>query len=630
MSVFPRWKTILVVVVMLLGVLLALPNVYGEAPAVQLSRKDRAAFTEASVAEYTALLAQSGVTPEAGYVEGGRLVIRLKDVPAQLRAKAAVEAAHPNEFAVATTFASRMPEWLRGLGLRAMPLGLDLRGGIYLVYEVDIDGAVTQALARYERDVRTALRGKDLPYLSVESLHEGAGEGAQHGVKVVLRDATSLAEGRKAVQALDADLVWTDAVVTPPSGGAPEATLTAILTPAQVKARQDFAIQQNITALNNRVNSLGVSEAVVQRQGLNRIAVQLPGVQDASEVIRILGKVATLEFRLGDTLNNPIEAKRTGRPPIGTKLYTDRSGQPVLLKRELILTGDQLSDASSSMQNGEPAVSVKLDSRGGEEMLRTTRENLGKPMAVVFIERERVLEDQGGQKVAVDRVKEEVISLATIRGVFSNQFEITGISLQEGQELAKLLRAGALAAPIFIVEQKLVGPSLGQDNIDRGVRALIIGLGVVFVFMAFYYRGFGLVGCAVLLANVILLAALLTLTRAALSLPGIAGMVLTVGMAVDANILIYERIREELRLGMSPRAAINAGFDGAFSSIFDGNITTLIAGVVLFIFGSGPVKGFAVVLCLGIVTSMFTALTGSRALIEAVWGRRKNLSRLSI
>ena len=251
-------------------------------------------------------------------------------------------------------------------------------------------------------------------------------------------------------------------------------------------------------------------------------------------------------------------------------------------------------------------------------------------MGVVFIERERVLEDRGGQKVAVDRVREEVISLATIRGVFSNQFQITGLSLQEGQELAKLLRAGALAAPIFIVEQKLVGPSLGQDNIDRGVRALIIGLAVVFAFMAFYYRGFGLVGCTVLLANVILLTALLTVTRAALSLPGIAGIVLTVGMAVDANILIYERIREELRLGMSPRAAINAGFDGAFSSIFDGNITTLIAGVVLFVFGTGAVKGFAVVLCLGIVTSMFTALIGSRALIEAVWGRRKMLTSLSI
>ncbi|MFM7065240.1 MAG: protein translocase subunit SecD, partial [Gammaproteobacteria bacterium] len=458
----------------------------------------------------------------------------------------------------------------------------------------------------------------------------GAGDDARRGVKVVLREAVRSAAALEAVKAVDPDLAWTESSVTPAGGGAPEPTLTALLTAAQIKARQDFAIQQNITALNNRVNSLGVSEAVVQRQGLNRIAVQLPGVQDASEVIRILGKVATLEFRLGDTLNNPLEAQRQGRAPIGTKLYTDRNGQPVLLKRELILTGEQLTDASASIQDGEPAVSVKLDSRGGEEMLNTTRSNVGKPMGVVFIERERVLEDRGGQKVAVDRVREEVISLATIRGVFSNQFQITGLSLQEGQELAKLLRAGALAAPIFIVEQKLVGPSLGQDNIDRGVRALIIGLAVVFAFMAFYYRGFGLVGCAVLLANVILLTALLTVTRAALSLPGIAGIVLTVGMAVDANILIYERIREELRLGMSPRAAINAGFDGAFSSIFDGNITTLIAGVVLFVFGTGAVKGFAVVLCLGIVTSMFTALIGSRALIEAVWGRRKMLTSLSI
>ena len=630
MNVFPRWKTILVVVVLLVGALLALPNIYGEAPALQLSRKDRADFTEASVAEYSALLQAAGAAPEAGYVENGRLILRLKDVPSQLRAKAAVEAAHGNDFAIATTFASRMPAWLRGLGLKAMPLGLDLRGGIYLVYEVDTDGAVTQSLARYERDARTALREKGIQYQGVESINEGTGTDARRGIKVVLREASAMAAAREAVQAMDRDLVWSESQTVPAAGGAPEPTLTALLTPAQVKARQDFAIQQNITALNNRVNSLGVSEAVVQRQGLNRIAVQLPGVQDASEVIRILGKVATLEFRLGDTLNSPLEAKRSGRAPIGTKLYQDRNGQPVLLKRELILTGDQLTDASAAMQNGEPAVSVKLDSRGGEEMLNTTRSNVGKPMGVVFIERERVLEDRGGQKVAVDKVREEVISLATIRGVFSNQFQITGLSLQEGQELAKLLRAGALAAPIFIVEQKLVGPSLGQDNIDRGVRALEIGLAVVFVFMAIYYRGFGLVGCAVLLANVVLLTALLTITRAALSLPGIAGIVLTVGMAVDANILIYERIREELRLGMSPRAAINAGFDGAFSSIFDGNITTLIAGVVLFVFGSGPVKGFAVVLCLGIVTSMFTALTGSRALIEAVWGRRKSLTRLSI
>lgn len=630
MAAFPRWKTILVVVVLLVAALIALPNVYGEAPALQLSRKDRVAFTETGIAEFRTLLEQAGAPPEAAYVEEGRLLLRLKDVPAQLRAKAAVETARPNEFALATTFASRMPDWLRGLGLRAMPLGLDLRGGIYLVYEVDVDGALAQTLQRLQRDVRTALREKELPYLAVDAVSSEDTAAAPHGVKVTLRQAGDSAAALIALQAVDPDLAWTEGTQPGVAGGAAETVLTAVLTAAQIKQRQDFAIQQNITALNNRVNGLGVSEAVVQRQGLNRIAVQLPGVQDASEVIRILGKVATLEFRLADTLNNPVEAERSGHAPLGTKLYHQRTGAPVLLRRDLIITGDQLTDASSAMQNGEPSVSVRLDSRGGEEMLRTTRENLGKPMAVVFIERERVQEDHAGQKVVVDRVKEEVISLATIKGVFSNQFNITGLTVAEGQELAKLLRAGALAAPIFIVEQRLVGPSLGQDNIDRGVRALILGLAVVFVFIAFYYRGFGLVGCAVLLANVVLLTALLTITRAALSLPGIAGIVLTVGMAVDANILIYERIREELRNGTTPLAAIHAGFEGAFSSIFDGNITTLIAGVVLFTFGSGPVKGFAVVLCLGIVTSMFTALTGSRALIEAVWGRRKKLTGLSI
>lgn len=629
MTAFPRWKTILVIVVLLVATLVALPNIYGEAPALQLSRKDRVAFTEASVGEFSTLLKQAGVSVEDAYVESGRLLLRVADVPAQLRAKAAIEAARADDYAIATTFASRMPTFLRDLGLKAMPLGLDLRGGIYLVYEVDVEGALRQTLERLERDFRTALRENDLAYLAVEVINDQAAE--RRGVRVTLGSGADSAAALKVLQAIDPELSWVEGTAPAASGAGPaDVTLTSLLTAAQVKARQDFAIQQNITALNNRVNGLGVSEAVVQRQGLTRIAVQLPGVQDASEVIRILGKVATLEFRLSDTVNNPLEAAQSGRSPLGSRLYRERNGNPVLLKRDIIVTGDQLTDATSSSQEGEPAVSVKLDGRGGEEMLRVTRQNLGKPMAVVFIERERVLEDRGGTKVAVDRTKEEVISLATIQGVFSTQFNITGLSTAEGQELAKLLRAGALAAPIFIVEQRLVGPTLGQDNIDRGVRALILGLAVVFVFMAFYYRGFGLVGCAVLLANVVLLAALLTMFRAALSLPGIAGIVLTVGMAVDANILIYERIREELRNGNTPHAAIHAGFDRAFSSIFDGNITTLIAGVVLFVFGTGPVKGFAVVLNLGILTSMFTALLGSRALIHFVWGRRKKLTSLSI
>ncbi len=369
------------------------------------------------------------------------------------------------------------------------------------------------------------------------------------------------------------------------------------------------------------MNALGVSEASVQRQGNNRIAVQLPGIQDASEVIRLLGKTATLEFRLVDQSGNPLSSKS----------YKERrTGRPVLLKREVIVTGEQLTDASSSYQQGEPAVSVRLDGRGGDEMLRTTRENLGKPMAVVFIERDREMRDQGGQKVAIDVVHEEVISVATIRGVFSNQFSITGLTAREGQELAKLLRAGALAAPVVIVEQRLIGPSLGQKNIDKGILALELGSAALFVFMAIYYSAFGLVADLVLVCNVVLLTALLSLIGSALTLPGIAGIVLTVGMAVDANILIYERIREELRHGNSPHASIKAGFERAWSTILDANVTTGFAGFILFLLGTGPIKGFAVVLTFGIATTLFTAVVGSRAMISLVWGRRTTIAKLPV
>jgi preprotein translocase subunit SecD len=378
------------------------------------------------------------------------------------------------------------------------------------------------------------------------------------------------------------------------------------------------------------VDALGVAESVVQRQGLNRIAVQLPGVQDASEVVRLLGKVATLEFRLVDTANSPAEAARTGRAPLGTRLYRERNGSPVLLKRDIIASGEQLIDASFAATQGEPAVSVRLDSRGGEEMLRTTRENLNRPMAVVFIERDRDLVERDGRQVVVDRSKEEVISVATIRGVFSNNFQITGLTAVEATELAKLLRAGALAAPVFIVEQRVIGPTLGQDNIDDGTFALTVAALAIFLFMIVYYRVFGVIACIVLTANVVLIIAALALFNAALTLPGIAGIVLTIGTAVDANILIYERIREELEVGASPMAAISAGFDKAFSAIADSNVTLFLSGVVLFMFGSGPVRGFAVTMCIGIIASMFTALVGSRALIHLFYGRRRRIERLAI
>ena len=615
MQRFPIWKGAGLVALMLLALLLALPSVYGESPALQFSRRDRARFDAAAVTEFEALLHDRHVPFEEAYVDdAGRLWIRFEAVPAQLAARDLIQARHEGEYAIATTFASRAPEWLDRMGLEPMSLGLDLRGGIYLVYEVDVQGAVSQLLQVIERDFRKSLRDARIAY------EEVAVTGTV--VQIRLRDAAQVEAARGVVREYDATIAT--------EAGAEPGVLVARLTESQIKQRQDFAIQQNITALNNRVNALGVAEPVIQRQGLNRIAVQLPGIQDASEVVRVLGKVATLEFRLVDTVNSPLDAERTGRAPLGSRLYHQRDGNPVLLKRDVIATGEQLIDASFAPSQGEPAVSVKLNSRGGDEMLRTTRENLGRPMAVVFIEKERELVDRGGQKVVVDRSKEEVISVATIRGVFSNQFQITGLTAAEGSELAKLLRAGALAAPIYIVEQRLIGPSLGRDNIERGFKALLIGMASLFVFMLVYYRVFGVVASIVLISNVILLTALLSLFKAALTLPGIAGIVLTVGMAVDANILIYERIREELRNGNSPLASIGAGFEHAFSAILDSNVTTLIAGVMLFAFGTGPIKGFAVVLNLGILTSMFTALIGSRALLHLIYGRRRRVERLAI
>jgi len=615
MSKFPVWKSVTVLVVMLIATLVALPNVFGESPALQLSRRDRAAFTEVVVPEFRTLLETAGVPYEAVTVDDdGRLWIRFVGVDQQLEARDLIAQRYEGQFAIATTFASRAPAWLTAMGLEPMSLGFDLRGGIYLVYEVDVEGAVEQLLQVMERDLRKSLRDARIQYQDV------AARGNQ--VVIQLRDPAARDAAVEAIRDFDNTLS--------PVDGAMPGELVLALSEDQVRQRQDFAIQQNITALNNRVNALGVAEPIVQRQGLNRIAVQLPGIQDASEVVRVLGKVATLEFRLVDPVNSPLEAQRTGRAPIGTRLYQQRDGTPVLLKREVIATGEQLVDASFAPSQGEPAVSVKLDSRGGDEMLRTTRENLNRPMAVVFIEKEREQVERGGEKVVIDRSKEEVISVATIRGVFSNQFQITGLTAAEGTELAKLLRAGALAAPLYIVEQRLIGPGLGRENIERGFKALMIGMAGLFAFMLVYYRLFGLVANLVLLANVILLTALLSMFKAALTLPGIAGIVLTVGMAVDANILIFERIREEVRNGSSPMASINSGFERAFSAIVDANITTLIAGVMLFAFGTGPIKGFAVVLNLGILTSMFTALIGSRALLHQIYGRRRRVERLAI
>lgn len=615
MHQYPLWKSVLVLVAVLLSLVLALPNLFGESPALQLSRKDRAAFTAAQAPEFEQLLAREGLAHGGAYADpDGRLSIRFDSVEEQLAARDAISRAYEGQFAIATTFASRAPHWLASVGLRPMSLGLDLRGGIYLVYQVDVQGAVTQLTQVLERDLRKVLRDARIPY------DEVAAVGPQ--LRIQIKDPARTAEVIKEIGDFDPLLAVRE--------GAGPGQVVAELTEDQIRQRQDFAIQQNITALKNRVDALGVSEPIIQRQGLNRIAVQLPGIQDAAEVVRVLGKVATLEFRLVDPINSPLEAQRSGRAPLGSRLYQDRQGNPVLLKRDIIATGEQLIDASSNQAQGEPAVDVVLDGRGGDDMLRTTRENLGKPMAVVFIEKEREQVERDGRKIVVDRSSEEVISVATIRGVFSNRFQITGLTAAEGQELARLLRAGALAAPLYIVEQRLIGPSLGRDNIERGFKALAIGMVITLIFLITYYRVFGLVANVVLLANVVMITAALSLFGAALTLPGIAGIVLTVGMAADANVLIYERIREELRNGTSPWAAIHGGFEHALSAIVDANVTTLIAAVMLFAFGTGPIRGFAVVLFIGILTSLFTALMGSRAVIQLVYGRRRRIERLAI
>ena len=619
MHTYPAWKIWLVTIVLLVALLLALPNVFGEAPALQLSRNDRTPATEAGQQQVTGLLQSKGVVVESAYLEGDRLVLRFRDVNDRLKARDVIQEGAGTEYLVALSEVPRTPRWMRVLGLKPMSLGLDLRGGVYFMYEVDVKGAVRQLLASMERDYRQLLRNERIPFTGVTN--DGVGS-----VRIALRSGADAQRVTNLLRRQDPNLVLDSDSLG--EGG----SVTVALSPAQVKQRQDFAIQQNITTLRNRVDELGVTEPIVARQGVDRIVVQLPGVQDPNEALRVLGATATLEFRLVDDRGDVALAEQTRRAPLGSKLYHDRQGRPVLLKRETIVSGEQLTDASSGFTQGEPAVYVKLDARGASQMLETTRENLGKPMAVVFIEKKRVKEDQpcNGTRVGIECTTENVISVATIRGVFGSNFQITGVMANEARELALLLRAGSLAAPLYIVEQRTIGPSLGADNIARGRNALVIGMLGTWLWMVLYYRAFGMVANTVLLANVVLLAALLSLLQAALSLPGIAGIVLTVGMAVDANILIYERIREELRNGLSPHAAINAGFEKAFSSIADSNITTLIAGVVLFAFGTGPVRGFAVVLSLGILTSMFTALVGSRALIHLIWGRRRKIGRLSI
>jgi preprotein translocase subunit SecD len=620
---FSRWKYVLVTVVVLIGLLFALPNIFGQDYALQIERKNRAPMDDFARQSVEDLLHKQQIVIKRDYIDAGRLIVAFSDNASQLKARDIVEATMADVQRSALAYASRAPAWMRKLGLKAMPLGLDLRGGLYLLYQVDLKGAVSQLLESYEQSFRRALNDAKIPFTDITTTTAGSSNIPNSLVVTLPAGADSLAV-ETALRKVDSTLVFT----TGATAAGP--TLNMVLTPVQIKAREDYALEQNRTTLTNRVNELGVSEPIVQRQGLDRINVQLPGVQNSAEVKDLLGKVATLEMRLVDTQNSAMQAQQSGHPPLGSKLYKREDGSPILLKREVIVTGDELTSATSTASQEGPAVSIKLDARGADSMFRTTRLNVGKPMAVVYIEKSRRQVEVNGQKIDRENTSEKVINVATIRGVFGAQFQVTGLGAGEARDLSLLLRSGSLAAPVEVVEERAIGPSVGEHNISLGVNALEIGMLAVFVFMVLYYRAFGLVADAVLLANVILLTALLSMLRASLSLPGIAGIILTVGIAVDANVLIYERIREELRNGVSPQAAIRAGFDKAFSAIADSNVTALIAGLALYVIGTGAIRGFAIVLTLGIATSMFTSLLGSRALITLMYGGRRKVQRLSI
>jgi len=612
MNQYPLWKNLLIIGVVLGSLLLAVPNLSSQDPSIEITPARGSEITEASVGEVRAVLENAGVPfKRVETREGGKLLARFPTSGDQLRGQEAIERALSERYRTALTLSADLPNWVRALGLNPMSMGLDLRGGIYVVIDVDMEAALDQALERYVGDIRTQLRDRKIRYLTVVR------DGSRILIKLNDAAARDAAEGALSREFRDLDIQSLE------EGG--DLLIAAALPPPQQEQIRSFALEQNITTLRNRVNALGVAEPSIARQGDRRIVVQLPGAQDPGRLKEILGATATLEYRLVDTENSVADALE-GRVPVGSRLYRERDGRPILLNRRVIVTGDQITDASAGFdsQTGSPAVFVNLDGQGARRMRAITTENVGKPMAVVFIENQTTTEVVDGEAVKRTRKVEEVISVATIREPFGRRFQTTGLdSSNEAHNLALLLRSGALAAPIQIVEERTIGPSLGQDNIDQGFRSVMMGLALVLVFMALYYRVFGLVANVVLVVNLVMIVAILSLLQATLTLPGIAGIVLTVGMAVDANVLIYERIREEIRNGNSPQASIHAGFDKALSTIVDANVTTLIAAVVLFSFGTGPIKGFAVTLFIGILTSMFTAILGSRALINLIYGGRR-------
>ena len=621
MNRYPLWKYALLLVVIAAGCLYALPNLFGQDPALQITTADGNPPDERERARIQGILDEADIAVRAAEMRDGRYLLRLPGTEAQMRAADELEVALGRDYTVALNLAPATPDWLRGLGGQPMYLGLDLRGGVHFLMEVDMEAVLEQTIGRYSDEFRRALREADIRYRDVREQRQG--------VTLAFADAAARDRALERLRPDYPELAF-EPLEAETSGGQPR--LAAQLTEEELRAVRDFAIEQNMTTLRNRVNELGVAEPVIQRQGAARIVVQLPGVQDTARAKDIIGATATLEFRMVDEGNFPYQGGPESTPPPGTERFPERGGGYVLLEREVIITGDEITDASSGLdtQTGQPEVNIRLSGAGGNRMNRVTGEHVGDHMAVVFKETEIQARRVGDEVVREQVQVEEVINIARIQEQLGSQFRITGLdSSQEARNLALLLRAGSLAAPMQIIEERTIGPSLGQENIDQGLAAVLVGFALVVLFMGVYYKVFGMIANLALLANLVLIVAALSALQATLTLPGIAGIVLTVGMAVDANVLIFERIREELRQGSNTQQAIEAGYAKALSTIADANVTTLIAAVVLFAFGTGPVKGFAVTLSIGIVSSMFTAILGTRAVVNLIYGGRRGV-RLAI
>ena len=627
----PAWKYFLISIVLLLSTLYALPNLYPDKPAVQITGASASTtLTNDVLTEAQSILDAAGIPTKNNNFDGKSALLRIGDesTETQIKAQQVLKEKLGNNYVVALNLAQTTPEWLRKIGGNPIKLGLDLRGGVRFVLEVDMSKTVSQRLENLSRDIRTELRTQKIAVTNLQN--------KQNGLTINFADSKARDQAINMLRNRFGTTYQLQPMIND-QGAAIEMTLTE----AAISQISQDAVNQNLTTLRNRINELGVAEAVVQSQGANRIVVELPGVQDTAEAKRVIGRTANLEFRMVAEQNNAFKANPTGVLPAGTEAYSFGqvdSPQKTLLERQPVVTGRNVQNAQASMdQNGRPQVSITLDTAGGRLMQSTTAKSVGKQMAVLFIEnKQRVTFEKDAatgqtKEVRTPYAESRIINQATIQGVFGSTFQITGLdSNAEASELALLLRAGALAAPMYFVEERTIGPSLGQDNIKKGVFSTQVGYLLVFLFMIIFYRLFGLIANLALVFNLMIILAVMSLLGSALSLPGIAGIVLTIGMAVDANVLIFERIREELSNGARPKSAIIAGFNRAFTSIFDAQLTTLIVAFILFAIGTGPIKGFAVTLAIGIASSIFTSVTVTRALVQLAYGYRKTVKRLSI